>query len=144
MDELRPCHNRLERERTAHQKGHILKKQYNLFVRISAIILSLALLGLYVATLVFALIGTKSAQWWFRASIGATFFVPVILYMLMLVTKNRMQATTAAVADNADDVKSSDAESDDAESNDIECNDIESNDIESNDVDGDIALTEEP
>lgn len=79
-----------------------MKKQYNLFVRISAIILSLALLGLYIATLVFAVIGTKSAQWWFRASIGATFFVPIILYMLMLVTRNRMQATASLSGDETD------------------------------------------
>ncbi|MDD7267505.1 MAG: hypothetical protein SPL15_05980 [Lachnospiraceae bacterium] len=83
-----------------------MKKQYTLFVRVSAVILCLLLITLYVATLVFSLMNTPSADWLFRASIAATFFVPVILYMLLLVAKNKMKATEELLAELTNEAKS--------------------------------------
>lgn len=52
------------------------------------------LAGLYISTLVFALIGSETADRLFRASIAGTILVPVFLYAMILIAKvlgNRQQ-----------------------------------------------------
>lgn len=56
--------------------------------RILAIVAIVLLLSMYVATLVFSLIGSEQAQGWFRASLACTIIVPVLLYAFILVYKN--------------------------------------------------------
>ena len=47
----------------------------------------LALVGLYVATLIFSLIGSPFAQKMFQASLLCTFVIPIIIWLCMMALK---------------------------------------------------------
>lgn len=55
--------------------------------QILAIIGIVLLAGMYVCTLIFALINSEAAQVWFRASLACTVIIPVILYVFLLMVK---------------------------------------------------------
>ena len=55
--------------------------------RVLAIAGVVLLVGLYAATLFFALSGSPESDGWFKASIACTIIVPVFLYANMLVYK---------------------------------------------------------
>lgn len=55
--------------------------------RILAIAGVVLLVGMYAATLIFALSGSPESDGWFKASIVCTIIVPVFLYANMLVYK---------------------------------------------------------
>ena len=55
--------------------------------RILAIAGVVLLVGMYAATLIFALSGSPESDGWFKASIACTIIVPVFLYANMLVYK---------------------------------------------------------
>ena len=56
--------------------------------RIVALIGVILLLGLYLATFVFSLIGSDYANMMFRACIAGTVLIPVVLYAMMMVAKH--------------------------------------------------------
>ncbi len=45
------------------------------------------LLGLYLATFIFSLMGSEHAQMMFRACVAGTILIPVVLYAMMMVAK---------------------------------------------------------
>ena len=47
----------------------------------------IALVGLYVATLIFSLIGSPFAQKMFQASLLCTFVIPIIIWLCMMALK---------------------------------------------------------
>lgn len=53
--------------------------------RILAWIGILVLLGLYLSTLIFAIIGSPEALQWLKASVLATIIVPILLYGYLLI-----------------------------------------------------------
>ena len=55
--------------------------------RIFAVIAVILLVGLYVSTLIFALLGSPEANYLFKASIFCTVIIPVILYGYILIYK---------------------------------------------------------
>lgn len=57
-----------------------MKKMKRIFAWIGIILL----VGMYASTLVFALIGSETANRLLRASIGCTILVPVVLYAMQL------------------------------------------------------------
>ena len=64
------------------------------------------LVGLYAATLFFALSGSPESDGWFKASIACTIIVPVFLYANMLVykvLKNRGDTKQMTKEDKNDD-----------------------------------------
>ncbi|MCI5494385.1 MAG: hypothetical protein MR425_09675 [Lachnospiraceae bacterium] len=63
--------------------------------RILAVVGVILLVGLYLSTLVFALIGSPDAMNWFKASIVATVIVPALLWaytMIYRLLKNHYSA----------------------------------------------------
>lgn len=57
--------------------------------RILAVLSIVLLAGLYLCSLIFAMFDTPGAQMMFRACVAATIIVPVLLYMFILVYKQR-------------------------------------------------------
>ncbi|MGN0268224.1 MAG: hypothetical protein ACI4D7_11165 [Lachnospiraceae bacterium] len=55
--------------------------------QILAWIAILALVGLYVATLIFSLIGSPFAQRMFQASLIGTFVIPIMIWLCMMALK---------------------------------------------------------
>ncbi|MCQ2507760.1 MAG: hypothetical protein MJ097_03100 [Dorea sp.] len=55
--------------------------------RILAIIAIIILVGMYLATLVFAILDPSEGMWMFKASIGCTIILPVLIYAYTLVYK---------------------------------------------------------
>ena len=55
--------------------------------RILALIGAVLLAGMYLCTLVFALIGSSAATGLFRASVAATILIPVLLYGYILIAR---------------------------------------------------------
>ncbi len=62
-------------------KKTITKKTKRILSAIGALLLA----GMYVSTLVFALIGSPAAVRWLKASIACTILLPVMLYGYVLV-----------------------------------------------------------
>lgn len=56
--------------------------------RILAVIGVILLAGLYISTLVFAIIGTPFAISMLKASVFATIFIPILLYVFNMVVKH--------------------------------------------------------
>ena len=74
--------------------------------RVLAIAGVVLLVGLYAATLFFALSGSPESDGWFKASIACTIIVPVFLYANMLVykvLKNRGDTKQMTKEDKNDD-----------------------------------------
>ncbi len=57
------------------------------FRKVMALIGIAVLVLMYAACLVFALMKSEQAQTWFRMALGATIAVPIVLYALLLITK---------------------------------------------------------
>lgn len=57
------------------------------FRKVMALIGIAVLVLMYVACLVFALMKSEQAQTWFRMALGATIAVPIVLYALLLISK---------------------------------------------------------
>lgn len=55
--------------------------------RILALVGAILLIGMYVCTLIFALIDSPAASGLFKASVAATILVPVLLYAYILVAR---------------------------------------------------------
>lgn len=58
-----------------------MKKMKRIFALISAILL----IGLYISTFVFALMGSELSQNLFMASVALTIILPVLLYAMILI-----------------------------------------------------------
>lgn len=74
--------------------------------KILSIIGVVLLLGMYVATFIFAVSNHPSATGWFKASIYCTIVVPVLLYGYTLIyryLKNRNTSETLKDSDNNND-----------------------------------------
>ena len=67
------------------ENEHLQKPKNTAVRRVLALIAAIALAGLYIATLVFALMDSPLAGSLLRASLFATFFIPIILYTAMMV-----------------------------------------------------------
>lgn len=64
----------------------------------------LALVGLYVATLIFSLIGSPFAQKMFQASLLCTFVIPIIIWLCMMALK---WSEDSSITINPDDEENS-------------------------------------
>ncbi|MFI3170818.1 MAG: hypothetical protein R3Y58_00400 [Eubacteriales bacterium] len=73
--------------------------------RIFAIIGIICLVALYASTLIFALIDTTTSFFYFKCSIAATIFVPVMLYVMALVYKQGKNSDSVSdeTSDSTDD-----------------------------------------
>lgn len=53
--------------------------------RILALIGSIILVGLYISTLVFAILGSPDTMGWFKASVYSTIVIPVLIWAYTLI-----------------------------------------------------------
>lgn len=70
------------------KQNYVNSKKEVLMKRILSILGIILLLGMYAATLVFAVIDSPNAAGWFKASIYCTIVVPVLLYGYMLIYRH--------------------------------------------------------
>lgn len=66
---------------------HINKGVIYLMKRFFALLGVILLVGLYVSTLVLALINSPAAKEWLKVSVLATLIVPILLYAYLLIYK---------------------------------------------------------
>lgn len=78
--------------------------------RILAILGIILLASLYVATLVFAIIGSENAMNWFRASVYATVVVPVLIWAYGFVYRLLRDHFSLREDDASSSAQSSDSE----------------------------------
>lgn len=78
--------------------------------QILAILGIILLASLYVATLVFAIIGSENAMNWFRASVYATVVVPVLIWAYGFVYRLLRDHFSLREDDPASSARSSDSE----------------------------------
>ena len=65
--------------------------------QVLAIIAIVLLLGMYVAAFVLAFMKSEHAQILFRAALGATILVPVLLYLVLMVARMLKPAKSAVI-----------------------------------------------
>ncbi len=71
-----------------------------LLKRIAALIGAAILIGLYAATFIFAIMDSPHAENYFKASLFATVFIPVLLYGMILIYKQLKKDNSKANPDN--------------------------------------------
>ena len=69
------------------QKGNLMKQNRNPLKRILAMAGVVLLLGIYIAAFICAMIRNEAAQSLFRAALGCTILVPVLLYLILMVAR---------------------------------------------------------
>ena len=67
------------------ENEHLQKPKNTPVRRVLALLGAVLLAGLYIATLIFALMDSPLAGSLLRASLFATFFIPIILYTVVMV-----------------------------------------------------------